>query len=1345
MTGQTYYYCSPNAGNIRSTEALLGRVLLRPPIHPRYLAQSLGLIDEVDDEAGTHRRWVQYGGQSALEAASKQRKLTIREHRIARAREDKRYQAWSRGYDCGIYWSVHDISIPSGHDEKPNAEEDKLLRKLGFGKSIFRRDQRNRNPDVYDDAEGLPTVEGTEIQSSSSPQQDADDDPLKQLQHQLQQEAAQFSARGDRDEDDYMESSSGLEASEQGRQHIIHPRIPNPIDYGQVAAATIGVRVRLNVMDKNGETPLLAACRRGHAEIVCLLLSHHDPNLLFSGKIPRSLPPSDLQEFQRWKRSAVEETTVERGNGPKLPGTETGLPGEIGKPGCAYSMPPGYESLITEARDRCDPNLAPVNEHTPLCVAASRGDTRTSQLLLHFCADVNKTGRKEQSTLLAAVLANQEHLLPIFLCCFLPKDRAQKVEDAIEKIRTKRKEKFQRQEEAEDEDKFDDDNDNGNDEEEQIASSMQDALSSIQGDWRDLSLPSGKPGYFGNLGLPEGMSDVSIWPQGVRYKGIGGIFSTWNMKLQEAVINTCSISIREAEAEAAGRIDHAKPLRNGTSILNVPVERWYVRQHYMAEVADEVIAKSPILQTVGIQPGYTPIEVDLQDESGFTPLHIAAEKGKIDSVKLLMAAGADHTHCTMRGKSVIYGAVERGHVGTINAILPFCKVHQLRQKTKYGTDVVFMANKSGNKQVKDLVNSWVEIEQSKEARRLEEESQRKRWGRRTERPKVQATIMERLMQGQHKEDVLPKIEEKKHLKGEKQKIKRSKSEGVRRRKRRSDIRDERTQQDNTSHAASEMDHEQKINGSEKVTTTNDHGPNQPSVFERLAAVAAERQRRQKQIQEVEREHDHAKVRKTARKVEKEYPENNKREASPIVTNSEERQFSDDMGVGSPGFRPPKTDTSYNKYLGRGSASGVRDAARQEATTESNTPPDYHRSPSPIVTTTSATTHDDRNTTFSTDNIVQSNENITQTHTGESTAERRARYFDELFAENSANKDQTWHHSETEVLEPPGSPIHTTENRDSNELESRQVPLDECSEPHYYGEFKEVSHGQGVTRPTEEYAENTLPRINENRAHVRNEDTPERPLSSSFVHEVEHSANMDRNTRNTRNRAGSERVLKKGHFAEKTGSAPAGNPSSETLAFKIRKEQNKEKLRNMKEDSQRVGQYPRSIGPEATRRLLEKAEREKQAHVERMATRKRTLTGMGPPIIPRQMFQDFNDSKHNTPQNTSTCDSPRMRNEQFNATDHNRSRKPDDTLKRRSSPLRTHNTEERTQQNLSSAKAKACIDITTGNPKSSSPMFPSINGKSTLALATAAYGAQPKRPKKKKKRKKSKAASKQKPT
>lgn len=184
------------------------------------------------------------------------------------------------------------------------------------------------------------------------------------------------------------------------------------------------------------------------------------------------------------------------------------------------------------------------------------------------------------------------------------------------------------------------------------------------------------------------------------------------------------------------------------------------RQAVLAQVINSLMANSGMCTRVGAPVGDAGMEVDLPDESGYTPLFIAAERGYLDSVAMLMSAGADHTRATKRGKTVLYAAVERGHLGVIKSILPYCKIHQLRQKTKYGTDVIFQANKMGKKNVKDFLNAWVAEQDAKEARRVEKAAAAKRYNS-SNHGKEQAALMENLYQGRalHQFDDAPKRSE----------------------------------------------------------------------------------------------------------------------------------------------------------------------------------------------------------------------------------------------------------------------------------------------------------------------------------------------------------------------------------------------------------------------------------------------------------------------------------------------------------------------------------------------------------------------------------------------------------
>lgn len=150
------------------------------------------------------------------------------------------------------------------------------------------------------------------------------------------------------------------------------------------------------------------------------------------------------------------------------------------------------------------------------------------------------------------------------------------------------------------------------------------------------------------------------------------------------------------------------------------------------------------------------MQVDLDDESGYSPLFLCASAGNADAVSVLLASGADPLHATKRGKSVLYVAVEKGFASVVEALLPYMSPRHVRMKTKYGTDVMHAAKKHGRREVMRQLEDFLLREDGREARRLEKMEAERRWGPgaakdRTQWAKKQANAMERLRTGTQRE------------------------------------------------------------------------------------------------------------------------------------------------------------------------------------------------------------------------------------------------------------------------------------------------------------------------------------------------------------------------------------------------------------------------------------------------------------------------------------------------------------------------------------------------------------------------------------------------------------------
>ena len=128
-------------------------------------------------------------------------------------------------------------------------------------------------------------------------------------------------------------------------------------------------------------------------------------------------------------------------------------------------------------------------------------------------------------------------------------------------------------------------------------------------------------------------------------------------------------------------------------------EPWRRLKTMLCRRTESLLRRSRVLCHQGAILGRELLDVNAIDHSGYTALFIVAMAGRADAVSVLLASSADHTIATKRGKTILYGAVERGKIAVIEALLPYTTVYQLRQKTKFGTDVLHVAKKSGRRDV----------------------------------------------------------------------------------------------------------------------------------------------------------------------------------------------------------------------------------------------------------------------------------------------------------------------------------------------------------------------------------------------------------------------------------------------------------------------------------------------------------------------------------------------------------------------------------------------------------------------------------------------------------------------
>jgi len=221
----------------------------------------------------------------------------------------------------------------------------------------------------------------------------------------------------------------------------VHPRLPDPTDDGSIASFVLGRRVRLNYGGPpDGHTALHGAVRHGRAEVAMLLLTHHDPALLANGDVP-PLPPRPRRDGDDARADPAREMPPPEpfrtsADAPPASTAEDDAMAAAGWGGdCEAAVPPSVRAMVLDKRPRADPDKHPAGQATPLCDACARGDSRVVSLLVHFGADLNLAGFKDQTPLLSAALAGHDHVLSILLKAGLPPRKAAAVEEEIARIR----------------------------------------------------------------------------------------------------------------------------------------------------------------------------------------------------------------------------------------------------------------------------------------------------------------------------------------------------------------------------------------------------------------------------------------------------------------------------------------------------------------------------------------------------------------------------------------------------------------------------------------------------------------------------------------------------------------------------------------------------------------------------------------------------------------------------------------------------------------------------------------------------------------------------------------------
>ena len=131
----------------------------------------------------------------------------------------------------------------------------------------------------------------------------------------------------------------------------------------------------------------------------------------------------------------------------------------------------------------------------------------------------------------------------------------------------------------------------------------------------------------------------------------------------------------------------------------------------LEEARTYVNASTDIL---GVDPTEAGVLVDLANDSGKTPLFVAAERGNAVLVTILLEAGVEPSKPTFLNKTPLYAAAENGHREVVRLLLERCTRKEAMHQTNFGTTALFMAKRNGYQAVHELLTDFCVSEMNME-------------------------------------------------------------------------------------------------------------------------------------------------------------------------------------------------------------------------------------------------------------------------------------------------------------------------------------------------------------------------------------------------------------------------------------------------------------------------------------------------------------------------------------------------------------------------------------------------------------------------------------------------------
>lgn len=182
-------------------------------------------------------------------------------------------------------------------------------------------------------------------------------------------------------------------------------------------------------------------------------------------------------------------------------------------------------------------------------------------------------------------------------------------------------------------------------------------------------------------------------------------------------VNTTTQDKRSAlfVAVERGAVNTTKILLNKRPPVNGKQQlEFFLEKNPHKDMEEAVAFANSSTEIPAVDPVEAGVLVDFANDSGKTPLFVAAERGNAVLVTILLDAGVEVSKPTFLNKTPLYAAAENGHREVVRLLLARSTRKEVMHQTNFGTTALFMAKRNGYQAVHELLTDFCVSEMSME-------------------------------------------------------------------------------------------------------------------------------------------------------------------------------------------------------------------------------------------------------------------------------------------------------------------------------------------------------------------------------------------------------------------------------------------------------------------------------------------------------------------------------------------------------------------------------------------------------------------------------------------------------